>query len=213
MFMDASKTKRIEGNTVTRFDQREAFNRGAGRLADSSSLFKGRVEMDRSTVPRTSRNLLAVNQLAATLKSLEVGYGRRVSRDLNEYYMRNLDDLYRRCLAWSDDFMPATREEYSGLLSGSIDNSEIPQLRTSTFAYNVSFIRVLAACYFRWMREYESWNPLADFIRRASITPGSGYGLLVNAGLVSPGGTNLLARRQEVAMATEHIVRAIETAE
>lgn len=213
MFVDASKTKRIEGNTVTRFDQRDAFNRVAVRLADSSSLFKGRVEMDRSTVPRTSRSLLAVNQLAATLKSLEVGYGRRVSRDLNEYYMRNLDDLYRRCLAWSDDFMPAAREEYSGLLSGSIDNSEIPQLRTSTFAYNVSFIRVLAACYFRWMREYESWNPLADFIRRASITPGSGYGLLVNAGLVSPGGTNLLARRQEVAMATEHIVGAIETAE
>ena len=211
MFVDASKTKRIEGNTVTRFDQRDAFNRVAVRLAEKSILFGGRVEMERSSVPRTSHNLLAINQLAATLKSLAVGYGRRVSRDLNELHMLNLDDLYDRCRVWSDEFLPAAREEYSLLLSGHIDNSEIPQLRASTFAYSVTFIRVLAASYSRWMQEYESWKPLADFINSASLSPRSEHGLLVETGLVVPGGTSLVSRRQEVASAVEHIIRSVET--
>ena len=209
MFLDASNTKPIEGNTVTRFDQRDAFNRVAVRLAENSSLFKDRVEMERSTVARTSLNIVSINQLAAILKSLEVGYGRRVSRDRNELYLRDLDGLYRRCLVWSDEFMPAAREEYGGLVSGDIDKSEIPLLRTATFAYNVTLIRVLAACYFIWMNEYDSWKPLADFFNKASIEHGSGHGLLVEAGLVSPGGTSPLARRQEVAMAIEHIITRV----
>ena len=212
MFVDASKTKRIEGNTVTRFDQRDAFNLVAVQLAESSRLFKGRIEIERSSVARTSRNLLAVNQLAAILKSLEVGYFRRVSRDLNDFYMRDRDALYRRCLVWSDEFMPAAREEYGGLVFGNIDNSEIPLLRTATFAYNVTLIRVLAACYFIWMNEFDSWKPLADFINKASIDHGSGHGLLVEAGLVSPGGTSLLARRQEVAMAIGYIIARVKEA-
>lgn len=212
MFVDASNTKPSEGSTVTRFDKRDAFNQVAVRLADSSSLFRERVEMDRSSVGRTSPYLLAINQLAAILKSMEVGYGRRVSRDLNDYYLRDLDGLHRRCIAWSDKFMPVAREEYGGLTSGSIDSLEIPQLRTSTFAYNVTFIRVLAACYFRWMQTHDSWESLAGFIRNASISYGGGHGLLVKAGLTNPGGTTLLARRQEVAMAIEFIVRAAEAA-
>ena len=212
MFVDASQTKRIEGNTVTRFDQRDAFNRVAVKLAEGSRLFKGRVEMERASVARTNQNLLAINQLAAILKILEVGHRGRVSRDRNDHYMQDLDGLYRRSLEWSDDFMPATREEYEGLLSGSIGNAEIPQLRRSTFSYNVTFIRVLAASYFHLMSDSNSWTPLADFIKNASITPGSESGLMVEAGLVSPGGTTLLARRQEVEMAVGHIVKAVSAA-
>ena len=212
MFVDASQTKRIEGNTVTRFDQRDAFNRVAVKLAESSRLFKGRVEMERASVARTNRNLLAINQLAAILKILEVGHRGRVSRDKNDFFMRDLDGLYKRSLEWADNFMPATREEYEGLLSGKIDNSEIPQLRRSTFAYNVTFFRVLAASYFRLMSDYNSWKPLADFINSASITPGSEIGLMVEAGLVNPGGKSLLARRQEVEMAVRHIVKAVGAA-
>lgn len=209
MFVDASNTKRIEGNTVTRFDQRDAFNRVAVQLSEGSRLFNGRVEMERASVARTNRNLLAINQLATMLKILEVGNSGRVSRDLNDYYMRDLEGLYQRCLEWSDGFMPATREEYGDLLSGKVDDAEIPQLRRSTFAYNVTFIRVLAASYFRLMREINTWEPLAEFIKGASITPGSETGLLVEAGLVNPGGSSLLARRQEVEMAIRHIVRAV----
>ena len=208
MFADASKTKRIEGNTVTRFDQRDAFNRAAVWLAENSILFRDRVEMERSSIAASNPNLIAVNQLAATLKNLDVGYGRRVSRDLNDSYLLDLDSLYRRCQVWSDEFMPAAREEYSGLVSGEIDNSEIPHLRRATFAYSIIFIRVLAGCYRQWLDKHDSWEPLAEFIRESSINHGSGHGLLVDAGLVDPSGTTLFGRRQEVAGAIDHIVRA-----
>lgn len=209
MFVDASKTKRIESNTVTRFDQRDAFNRVAVWLADNSRVFKGRVEMERSSVATSSQHLLAINQLATILKSLAVGYGKRVSRDLNEDYMQmqNFDGLCNSCRVWSDQFMPATREEYSGFLSGEIDNPEIPKLRAITFAYNVTFVRVLAGCYHLWMNEYDSWKPLAEFIRKASIGRKSEHGLLVDARLVNPNGT-LFSRRQEMAGAIDYIVNA-----
>ena len=212
MFVDASMNKRIEGHTVTRFDQRDAFNRAAVWLAKNSRLFEGKVEMERSSVSTSSQHLVAVNQLAAVLKSLDVGYGRRVSRDLNDAYMLDIDGLYRRCHAWSDEFMPAAREEYSGLVSGGIGNSDIPLLRVTTFVYNVTFIRVLAGCYYVWAGRHASWRPLAEFIRKASIGHGSDHGLLRDAGLVNPDGTTLFARRQEVAGAIDYIVEAAEAA-
>ena len=208
MFVDASKTKRIEGNTTTRFDQRDAFNLVAVRLANNSRLLNGRVEMERSSVSRSSQNILAINQLAATLKNLEVDYGRRVSRAINDAYMQDPDALYKDCLVWSDEFMPAARKEYSGLIMGEIDDSEIPQLRATTFAYNIIFIRILAACYHRWIRDYDSWKPLSEFIYKSAVTQGSEYGLLVDAGLTNPGGTSLFGRRQEVARAINYIVDA-----
>ena len=212
MFVDASKTKRIESNTVTRFDRRDAFNRAAVWLAENSRVFNSKVEMERSSVSVSGQYLLAINQLAATLKNLEVGYGRRVSRELNDAYMLNLDGLYERCRIWSDEFLPAARNEYEGLLNGNMENSEIPRLRTMTFAYNATFIRVLAGCYRLWIAEDEIWQPLADFIRAASIDRGSSNGLLVDAGLLNPDGTTLFARRQEVAGAINYIVNTAKGA-
>ena len=208
MFVDASKTKRIESNTVTRFDRRDAFNRASVWLSENSRIFSGRVEMERSSVAASAQYLLAINQLAATLKNLEVGYGRRVSRELNDAYMLNLNELYERCRVWSDEFLPAARDEYKGLLDGDIINSEIPQLRAMTYAYNVTFIRILAGCYRLWISEYDTWQPLADFIRKASIERGSNYGLLADAGMLNPDGVTLFARRQEVAGAINYIVNA-----
>lgn len=208
MFVDASKTKRIEASTVTRFDRRDAFNITAVRLAENSLIFKERVEMERSSVRASSQNLVAINQLASLLKSLEVGYDRRVSRELNETYMLNQDDLYERCRVWADEFLPAAREEYSGLLDGSIDNSEIPQLRANSFAYNVIFVRVLAGCYQIWKSEGRDWLPLANFIRKALIDRRSGHGLLTDVGLTSPDGASLFARSQDVRAGISHIVNA-----
>lgn len=212
MFVDASKTKRIERNTVTRFDRRDAFNLTAVRLAENSLVFKGRIEMERSSAYASSQSLMAINQLASLLKSLEVGYGRRVSRELNATYILNLDDLYERCRVWADEFLPAAREEYSRLLNGSIDNSEIPQLRASTFAYNLTFIRVLAGCYRLWKLEGRDWASLANFIRKASIDRRSGHGLLADAGLTHPDGSNLFSRRQEVNSAINYIINAAKRA-
>lgn len=212
MFADASKTKRIEAHTVARFDQRDAFNLTAGRLSKDSLLFRGRVEMERSSVTRASRHLVTINQLVALLKNLEVSYGRRVSNQLNEEYMLDLDGLYDRCRIWTDEFMPAAREEYRGLISGEIDNSEIPQFRATTFAYNLIFFRILADCYNQWMKEFSSWEPLAEFIRKSSINHGTEHGLLINAGLVDPSGKSLFARRQEVASAITHIIDTAKSA-
>ncbi len=208
MFVDASKNKRIEGHTVTRFDQRDAFNLTAVRLAKNSRLFVERVEFERSSVAASSHHLLAVNQLAAILKNIEVGYGKRVSRELNANYIIDIDSLYERCRVWADEFMPAARNEYGGLVSGAIDDDEIPRFRITTFAYNVGFIRVLAECYRRCILEHGSWKPLAEFIKTQSIDYGGRHGVLVDAGLVNPAGTQLFLRRQELTRAADHIVAA-----
>ena len=207
MFADAAQTKTIERNVVARFDLRDPFNLAAKWLDENSDLFAGRVEIERASVPRTSQNIIAINQLSATLKTLEVGYTGRVSKDLSSHYMLSLDELYERCWFWADEFMPAAREEYEGLMSGEIDNSEIPQRRSITLAYNATVIRMLAGCYFKWTQKDDDWKPLAEFIRSASLRPESGNGsLLVDAGLVAPGGITPFARARSVTTAIDYII-------
>ena len=144
MFVDAAQTKTIERNVVARFDLRDPFNLAALWLEENSELFVGRVEMERASVPRTSESIIAINQLSLTLKTLEVGYKGRVSKDLSDQYMLTLDDLYDSCRTWSDDFMPTARDEYDWLMNGDIDNSEIPQQRATSLAYSATVIRLLA---------------------------------------------------------------------
>ena len=209
MFVDASKTKAIESNTVTRFDERDAFNLAAMWLSENSDLFRGRVEMERTTVRRASEYLIAINQLAATLKTLDVGYSGRVSRERNSEHMLDLNALYDRCLKWADDFLPAARSEYDDLIAGETDDSEIPKLRPTTFAFNAAVVRILAGCYHEWTRDNSDWIPLAAFIRQASLMPGQSEGqgsLLVDAGVVPPGGTTPLPRAQEMTKAINYIV-------
>ena len=207
MFADASKTKTIERNTVARFDMRDAFNLAALWLEEYSDFFVGRVEMERASVPRSSECIIAINQLSATLKSMEVGYSGRVSKEANDRYMLNLDDLYEQCWTWADDFMPAAREEYEGLMAGEIDNSEIPERRNTSLAYNATVVRLFAGCYYEWNQDREDWEPLAEFIRNSSLQPGSGPGaLLVDAGLVAPGGITPFARLDSVKSAIGYIV-------
>ena len=208
MFADAAQTKPIERNVVARFDLRDPFNLAALWLEDNSDMFMGRVEMERASVPRTSPNIIAINQLSATLKTLEVGNKGRVSKDLSDQYMLTLDDLYERCWTWADDFMPTAREEYEGLIGGDIDTSEIPQMRAESLAYNATVIRLLAGCYHEWTKDSDDWKPLAEFIRSASLEPGSGQGaILVDAGLVAEGGITPFARAQLVNSAIEYIVK------
>ncbi len=208
MFADAAQTKTIERNTVTRFDQRDAFNLAALEIEGISDLFRGRVEMERASVSRSSHNIIAINQLAMTLKTLEVGYSGRVSKDRNDSYMLDLDSLYERCLTWSDDFMPTARDEYNGLMNGEIDNSEIPEKRGETMAYNATVIRILAGCYHEWIRDGDGWKPLAGFLRCASLKPGViGGSLLVDAGAVAPGGISPAGQLSLVTETIDYIVR------
>ncbi len=207
MFADAAQTRPIEKNAVVRFDQRDAFNLAALWIAENSDLFAGRVEMERASVPRNSHNIIAINQLAITLKTLEVGYRGRVSKNLNETYMLDLDSLYERCLDWADDFMPAARGEYNNLMAGEIDNSDLPQMRTKTMAYNATVIRILAGCHHEWSKSSSDWEHLASFLRDASLKPRSRTNaLLVDAGVVAPGGTSPDAQQRLVVQAIDYIV-------
>ena len=208
MFSDASKTKRIEANVVTRFDKRDPFNLAAMHLVEESKLFYGRVEMDGTTVPRSSHALISVNQLAQAVRVVTVGYGKRVSRVQSDLHMQNLDSLYKSCLAWSDDFMPNTRWEYAGILSGDIEGQDIPFYRAESLAYSTTFMRILAGCYHDWIGEEADWTPLASFLQGASLEVGGGQGtLLVEAGAMLPGDTAPGGRRQEVEAAIKYIVR------
>lgn len=208
MFADASKTKRIEASTVTRFDQRNAFNLAAVHLSEKSRLFGGRIEMERTTVAANSKSLLSINQLAADLKALDVGIDGRVSRERNIEHMQNLDELYQRCLTWADDFLPTARNEYAELLIGGIEDNEISALRRRSLAFSATFIRILAGCYQHWLRRVsDDWEPLAYYVNDAVLTPGGGYGsLLVDAGAMAPGDSSLVSRRQEVQGAINYIV-------
>lgn len=207
MFADASKTKTIERNAVTQFDHRDAFNVAAMSLSALSDLFGGRVEMERASVPRSSQSIIAINQLAAALKTTVVGYGGRVSAERNSEYLRNNDELVDRCLIWSKDFLTNAREEYENLVNGRVDNSEIPEARNRSLAYNATVILILAGCYYEWTKNGEDWKPLADFIRQASLKPGSGYGaLLVDAGVVMPGGISPFGRMKEIKGAIDYIL-------
>ncbi len=207
MFADAAKTRTIERNTVARFDLRDAFNIVALQLAEESDMFAGRVEMERNSVLRTSPNIIAINQLATTLKTLEVGYKGRISKARNADYMLDIESLYERCWLWADDFMPAARKEYNDLMAGEIDNSDIPQERSKTMAYNAIVIRILAGCYHEWTKDGSDSKPLAEFIQDASLVPGEHEGtLLVEAGVVSPGGTSPIAQQRLVAGAIDYIV-------
>lgn len=208
MFADAAQTRSIERNTVTRFDQRDAFNMAALWIAENSDLFAGRTEMERPSVARSSHNIIAINQLQAALKTLEVGYRGRVSKDRNSAYMLDIESLYERCWTWADDFMPAARPEYNDLMAGEVDNSEIPEERKRTMAYNATVIRILAGCYYEWIKESDDWTPLTEFIRNASLEPGRMRGtLLIRAGLVAPGGISPAAQLGVATRAIEYIVQ------
>lgn len=207
MFADASKTKRIEGNVVAQFNQRDAFNLAAMYLAENSKLFRGRVEMNRTTVARGSQRLLSINQLADILRTSELGYDGRNTRSRNDAYVLDINELYERCLTWSDWFMPAARKEYAAVTSGELEDRYIPQQRAESFAYSATFFRLVAGCYHDWRVRFGDWKPLAEFLRLASLEPGASSGkLLVDAGLVLPDGLSLLSRRQEVAAAIKYIV-------
>ena len=208
MFTDASRTKRPEANVVTRFDKRDPFNLAAMHLVEKSELFGGRVEMDSTTVSRSSQALISVNQLAQALRVMAVGYGSRVSRIQSELYMQDLDALYKTCLDWSDKFMPSARWEYDGLLLGNIGDEEIPAQRVESLAYSTTFMRILAGCYHDWGEAESDWMPLASFLKDARLETGGGPGtLLVDAGAMLPGDNAPSGRRQEVEGAIKYIVQ------
>ena len=210
MFADAAKTKSIEAVTRARFDDRDPFNRAAYEIRERSELFRNdRIEMERNTVARTSPCLLAFNQLSTTLKTLMFGYYGRVSRIRNTELQMDHEPIVKLGIEWADDFLPACCGEYEQLLNPEIeDASVIPTMRRKTFALNATVLRVLAACFHSWREEVgKDTEPLARFLRRHSFKNSLKNPMLLRAGLVRPGDTSPVARRQEVQKAIRYIMR------
>lgn len=208
MFADAAKTKAIDRVTKARFDDRDAFNLAADELAEISRLFNGRVEMERSTIARTSGSLVAFPQLAEILRTLMYGYYGRVSRARNIELLEDRTPIIELGIAWADDFLPDSCETFEALMSNP-DENDPAVLRKTTFALNATVLRVLAACYYGWLTEVgPDVERLSTFLRSQSFEPGARNSLLVRAGLVAPGGTSPVARRQEVVHAIEYIIAA-----
>ena len=214
MFLDHGQSKAPEANTNTRFDQQNPFNLAAVALVEDneyqSNFFQTRVEMERTQAPRSSHCIIAINQLARAIKNCELGYKGRLSKDRQlQYHQEGIEVLYQRCLDWSDDFMPKTRREYNDLYNGFVVNSEIPDLRVKSLAYNATVVQVLAGCYYEWRKDNPDWEPLAQFLRDADFTPGRDVNegaLLVDADLVPPKGITPFPRIQEVTRAIDYIV-------
>ena len=210
MFADAAQTKPIEAVTRARFDDRDPFNRAAYEIREQSELFRNdRIEMERNTVARTSPCLLAFNQLATTLKTLMFGYYGRVSRIRNMELQADHEPIVKLGLEWADDFLPASCKEYEELMDSEIDDaSAIPDMRRETFALNATVLRVLAACFHGWREEVDqNTEPLAEFLSKHSFKSSLKKSLPVRAGLVMPGATSPVARRQEVQNAIRYILR------
>ena len=211
MFADASKSRRIEQNALVQFDQTDAFNVVAMELSERGKLFANNVEMERTSVPRSSNKLIAINQLAACLKTLDVGLRGRVRRERNDLHMQDIEKLNVACTEWADEFLPAAREEYEDVASGIIESEEIAVLRDETMAFSASFIRLLAGCYHLWLIEHDDWQPLAAFWRGVELRPRAGLGsLLVDTGTVQEGATSLLASPRLLDMAANGIVELIK---
>ena len=209
MFADAAKTKPIEAVTRARFDDRDPFNLAAYEVAEQSELLRGRIDMERNAVARTSPNLLSFNQVATTLKTLMFGYYGRVSRVRRLEIEADHEPMIKLGVEWADDFLPTTCNEYEELLKRETeDDSLIPTMRQGTFALNATVLRVLAACFHGWREEVgEDVEPLAQFIRRQSFRNTLENSLLVRAGLVMPGTTSPAGRRQEVQKTIRYILR------
>lgn len=209
MFADAAKTKPIEAVTRARFDDRDPFNRASYEVAEQSELFRGRIEMERNTVARTSRNLLSFNQLSTVLKTLMFGYYGRVSQVRSLELDADYGPVVKLGVEWADNFLPATCTEYEQLLNREIeDDLLVPSLRSETFALNATVLRVLAACFHGWQEEVgPDLSLLAHFFRAHSFNNTLKNSLLVQAGLVTPGATSPVARRQEVQKSIRYILR------
>ena len=208
MFADMAQQRKMDAVTTSRFDMRDPFNRAADLLMESSEWIGDYVEMNASTVARTSTKLVSFNQLAVNLKTLHFGYYGRASRVRSEEAALDVDGISERGRQWTDEFLPSAREEYLELLSPDIDPDYIPSQRPHTLAYNGTMLRILAGCHYEWTVQHPNLDTsiLADYLSEFDLNPNQQDGLLVDVGVLNIGRVALVARRQEVQAAIRSIV-------
>lgn len=209
MFADMAQQRKMDAVTTARFDMRDPFNQAADLLMEGSDWIAPFVEMNTSTVPRTSEKLVAFNQLAVNLKTLMYGYYGRASRIRFQEAALDIERIVELGKEWTDGFLPTARDEYLDLMSGDIDPGYIPSRRPQTLAYNGTMLRIFAGCYYEWTEQYPELDTdaLAQFISDIDLDPNQRAGLLVESGVLDFRRVTLIARRQEVMDAIRAIVQ------
>ncbi len=203
MFSDAAKARPIDAITKSRFDSRDPFNRAAEVAMNSCSLLNGNVEMERSTVSATSDKLISYNQLATLLRTLQVGYYGRVSKQ-RALELDSREDLITRPAERFFIFLTEAREEYKRLANGE---SKPSRERGTTLAFNNTILRVLAATWYEWVvKRKKSETALVRILKDADFTLGRGA-TWQKAGLVPEGFRTPISRKQEVVSAINYLLK------
>ena len=207
MFADMAKQRPMDGITTARFDARDPFNRAAAEVMEASSWIKPYVEMDRSTVTRTSPKLTTFNQLAKNIKVLHVGYGGRVSKIRMHDAENEYDDLVNLGVRWTDNFLTTARDEYRELSRG-VDGQYVAKQRSKTLAYNGTILRMLAGAHYEWGHQFpdRDYRALAEYVKSLDFRPGLDETDLVEIGILEPRGKTPISRIQEVRGAIDRIV-------
>ena len=207
MFADMAQQRNMDAVTRARFDTRDPYNRAADQMRVQSEWITSFVELNRSTVARSSEKLISFNHLVRCLKTLEHGYGGRVSRAREKEAELEFDRIVDRGVEWLDDFLPSARGEYLDLVSLEVDPDYVPKMRDKTFAYSATMLQILAACRHEWGRSYPNRVPddLADFIRTMDFNTHRKQSLLARSGAIDVSGATLVGGRNQV----KNTIRAI----
>lgn len=204
MFADAAKARPIDALTKSRFDARDPFNRAAEAVMNSSRLLNGNVEMERSTISSTSDKLISYNQLATLLRTLQVGYYGRVSKQRALEFDEN-DGLISKPGERFFEFLAKARDEYQRLADSDAQPS---RERGNTLAFNNTILRVVAAVWHEWVvKRNKDDVVLIELFRDADFSLGNGA-TWREAGLVPEGSRTPISRRQEVEAAVNHMLKA-----
>ncbi len=202
MFSDAAKARPIDALTKSRFDARDPFNRAAEAVMNSSGLLDGNVEMERSTISRTSDKLISYNQLSTLLRTLQVGYYGRISKQRALEFDASAELIIgpaERFFA----FLIRARDEYRRLAAGEAQPS---RERGNTLAFNNTILRVIAAVWHEWVvKRKKDEAVLTELLTDADFSLGRGA-TWQEAGLVPEGSRTPISRRQEVVSAINYLL-------
>ena len=202
MFSDAAKARPIDALTKSRFDARDPFNRAAEAVMNSCGLLDGNVEMERSNVSGTSDKLITYNQLATLLRTLQVGYYGRISKQ-RALEVDTSSDLITKPAERFFAFLTVARNEYQRLATGEAQPS---RERGNTLAFNNTILRVIAAVWHEWVgRREKDEEVLVGLLKNADFSLGRGA-LWQKAGLVPEGSRTPISRRQEVVSAINYLL-------
>ncbi len=208
MFADLAQTRNIDPITKARFNDRDPFNRAAFKIVegDLSELLSGKIEMEKSTPPRDSDNLLSLNQLSRCLSILQYGYGSRVSRARVQESEGNFDEIVDTGIAWADKFLPSARKEYEELCSIELEEGFVSNNRSKFVAFRATIFQLMAGCFYKWATFQTEWDGLADWLREADFDLRSEECIFRKPGMVTTGDPTLVSRRQEMQATIDYIV-------